>query len=85
MCSSLVGPRHFCCLALIMAALVLAASPARAQQGGVIQGTVADAQGGVLPGVTLTLRNIDSGVVRTGSARPTASSASSACSPARTS
>jgi outer membrane receptor protein involved in Fe transport len=49
-----------------MAALVLAASPARAQQGGVIQGTVADAQGGVLPGVTLTLRNIDSGVVRTG-------------------
>ena len=59
-------PRHFCCLALIVAALVLAASPARAQQGGVIQGTVADAQGGVLPGVTLTLRNTDTGVVRTG-------------------
>ena len=32
---------------------------------GVIQGIVADAQGGVLPGVTLTLRNTETGVVRT--------------------
>jgi Carboxypeptidase regulatory-like domain len=30
-----------------------------------ILGTVADAQGGVLPGVTLTLRNVESGLTRT--------------------
>ena len=34
--------------------------------GGVISGTVKDAQGGVLPGVTLTVRNTESGVARTG-------------------
>src|SRR6202171_329840 len=39
---------------------------AGAQGGGTIMGTVADAQGGVLPGVTLTLRNTESGVIRTG-------------------
>ena len=36
-----------------------------AQTGASIIGTVADAQGGVLPGVTMTLRNIDTGVLRT--------------------
>lgn len=39
--------------------------PARAQVAGVIQGVVTDAQGGVLPGVTFTLRNTESGVMRT--------------------
>ena len=38
---------------------------AAAQTGGVIVGVVADAQNAVLPGVTLTLRNTDTGVVRT--------------------
>jgi hypothetical protein len=39
---------------------------AAAQGGtGVISGTIRDAQGGVLPGVTLTLRNQESGVTRT--------------------
>ena len=49
---------------LLVAALGLAA-PVAAQTGGVIQGIVADAQDAVLPGVTLTVRNIDTGVVRT--------------------
>ena len=34
--------------------------------GGVISGTVKDSQGAVLPGVTLTVRNIESGVARSG-------------------
>ena len=39
--------------------------PALAQgTNGGIAGTVADAQGGVLPGVTVTLRNADTGVAR---------------------
>src|SRR5436190_16063443 len=38
------------------------AAPAAAQgERGVIAGTVADAQGGVLPGVTVTARNINTG------------------------
>lgn len=52
----------------ILTALVLLiglALPVHAQVGGQIQGTVTDTQRGVLPGVALTLRNIDTGVVRT--------------------
>src|SRR5437762_5262457 len=51
--------------ALALATLVGFASPAHAQVVGQIQGTVSDAQGGVLPGVSLTLRNTDTGVSRT--------------------
>src|SRR5437016_5322139 len=41
-------------------------SPAFAQGAGAsIDGVVKDQQGGVLPGVTVTLRNVDSGVTRT--------------------
>jgi hypothetical protein len=40
------------------------ALPAAAQTGGAIEGTVADAQDAVLPGVTLTLRNTETGVAR---------------------
>ena len=54
-----------CRLALLLAAVLLSAMPARAQFVGVIQGIVADTQGGVLPGVTFTLRNTETGVVRT--------------------
>src|SRR5439155_11934263 len=50
--------------ALALAALVGLAAPARAQVVGQIQGTVTDAQGAVLPGVSLTLRNTESGAVR---------------------
>ena len=52
----------------ILTALVLLvglALPVHAQVGGQIQGTVTDTQRGVLPGVALTLRNVDTGVVRT--------------------
>ncbi len=56
-------------LTLVAALCVLAAmvSGAAAAQGisGTITGTVKDAQGGVLPGVTVTLRNQASGVTRT--------------------
>jgi hypothetical protein len=41
--------------------------PARAQSGGdgVITGTVADSQGGALPGVSVTVRNVETGISRT--------------------
>lgn len=46
--------------------LIAIAGPAMAQGGsGEITGAVVDAQGGVLPGVTVTLRNQETGVVRT--------------------
>ena len=50
---------------IVVTALVGAfARPARAQNTGVIEGTVADEQGGVMPGVTMTLRNTETGVER---------------------
>ncbi len=53
-------------MALVLACLLgLTASVAAQGAGGVIAGTVRDAQSGVLPGVSLTLRNVESGVVRT--------------------
>jgi hypothetical protein len=45
--------------------LVLAAAAAAQGTNGVISGVVADAQGGVLPGVTVTVRNVETGAVRT--------------------
>ena len=56
--------RRFVALALACL-LGLTTSAAAQGAGGLIAGTVKDAQGGVLPGVTLTLRNVESGVVRT--------------------
>ena len=53
-----------CQLAIMVAALLTFALPAHAQVVGQIQGTVTDAQGAVLPGVSLTLRNVDTGVTR---------------------
>jgi hypothetical protein len=50
--------------ALALAALIGPALPARAQVVGQIQGTVTDAQGAVLPGVSLTLRNTETGASR---------------------
>ena len=38
---------------------------AQGDASAVVSGVAADAQGGVLPGVTVTLRNIESGTVRT--------------------
>src|SRR4051812_22148086 len=53
------------CLAWVAAA-VLVAAPVSAQdfRGGV-RGTVADSTGGVLPGVTVTIANADTGVAQT--------------------
>jgi len=53
---------------LVLMAVVLApAAPALAQGGAsaVVTGVISDAQGGVLPGVTVTLRNVETGNVRT--------------------
>jgi hypothetical protein len=53
-------------LLVLLAWLIGSAAPASAQlTGAMMLGTISDAQGGVLPGVTLTARNIDSGFTRT--------------------
>jgi hypothetical protein len=52
--------------ALILALAFAVATPALAQTTtGVISGIITDAQGGVLPGVTVTARNTDTGLLRT--------------------
>src|SRR5258706_16260847 len=52
--------------ALILGLVFAVATPAMAQTTtGVISGIIVDAQGGVLPGVTVTARNTDTGVLRT--------------------
>src|SRR5580765_6558939 len=48
----------------LLIALFGFALPAHAQNDGVVQGTIQDAQSAVLPGVAMTLRNTDTGVVR---------------------
>ena len=56
---------------LVLFLTVIYATPAAGQAGsGSIVGTVRDAQGGVLPGVTLTLRNQETGVTRTTVSEP---------------
>ena len=53
-------------IALLVVCLVGVAVPAWAQgTGASITGVITDAQGGVLPGVTLTARNIETGIIRT--------------------
>ncbi len=61
-------PQHRICqvLVLLLAAELGVAVPARAQAtNGVIGGTTADAQGAVLSGVTVTVRNVQTGFART--------------------
>ena len=57
------GSVRVCCL--LLACLVVV--PVLGAQGsaGQIEGTVRDEQGGVLPGVAMTVRNQESGVTRT--------------------
>jgi hypothetical protein len=51
--------------ALLLAFAIGVATSAKAQTtNGVIAGVVSDAQGGVLPGVTVTARNVDTGAMR---------------------
>src|SRR5438093_4728867 len=53
-------------IAALLLALACMATPPMAQTtNGVIAGIVSDAQGGVLPGVTVTARNVDTGATRT--------------------
>jgi hypothetical protein len=52
-------------LLLVSALGTAAAAAAQGEASAVITGVIADAQGGVLPGVTVTLRNVESGTVRT--------------------
>src|SRR5215475_2304584 len=52
-------------VAFVLAVLTALAWSAHAQVVGQIQGTVTDAQGGVLPGVSLTMRNTETGAART--------------------
>src|SRR6266850_4908305 len=50
----------------VLLLMSLAVVPASAQvSNAVVTGIVADAQGGILPGVTITVTNAESGVVRT--------------------
>src|SRR5262245_14733026 len=52
-------------LALVLMTLARAAAPASAQTvTGTLQGTVTDASGSVLPGATVTIRNVDLGTAR---------------------
>ena len=52
--------------AFLTALLLLVAVPAWAQfDAGTVLGTVRDSSGGVLPGVTVTLRSIDTGIAAT--------------------
>lgn len=55
---------------LLLLAIVGVATAAEAQTTGVITGSIKDAQQGVLPGVTLTLRNVETGVTRSGTSEP---------------
>jgi hypothetical protein len=53
-------------IAALLFAFACMATPAMAQTTtGVISGIITDAQGGVLPGVTVTARNVDTGATRT--------------------
>jgi outer membrane receptor protein involved in Fe transport len=52
----------FAALVLVFGVATLAAAQGT---NGVITGLVADPQGGILPGVTVTVRNVDTGVIRT--------------------
>src|SRR2546423_14607485 len=51
--------------ALAAVAMLLAATPARAQSTATLQGTVSDAQSAVMPGVTLSIKNAATGIERT--------------------
>ena len=50
---------------LVILALVCAGPAAAQNTSGAITGTITDTQGGVLPGVTLTVTNAETGVART--------------------
>ncbi len=65
---SAVGSRRLAyCSILLLVSVLGTAAPVAAQgeASATVTGIITDAQGGVLPGVTVTLRNVESGTVRT--------------------
>ena len=60
-----VSRQRSCQLLVLLLALGLAATASAQGERGVITGTVTDAQGGVLPGVAITVRNVDTGFTQT--------------------
>ncbi len=63
---SLPRVSHLCRLLVILTLVLGLPTHAGAQATtGTISGTIADAQGGVLPGVALTVRNAETGATRT--------------------
>ena len=50
---------------LLIAALVVSASPLAAQSSGTLRGTVEDTQGAVIPGVSVAVTNVGTGLERT--------------------
>ena len=65
LCEVFVSRLRICQLLVLLLALGLAATASAQGERGVITGTVADAQGGVLPGVAITVRNVDTGFTQT--------------------
>ena len=55
----------FCRLLLVAMGQLMASTPALAQSTATLEGTVTDAQGAVMPGVSLTIQNDATGVERT--------------------
>src|SRR5882672_9708881 len=60
-----VSRQRICQLLALLLTLGMAATAVAQGERGVITGTVADAQGGVLPGVAITVRNVDTGFTQT--------------------
>ena len=60
-----VSRQRICQLLVLLLTLGMAATAVAQGERGVITGTVADAQGGVLPGVAVTVRNVDTGFTQT--------------------
>ena len=65
LCRVFVSRQRTCQLLVVLLALGVAATAAAQGERGVMIGTVADAQGGVLPGVSITVRNVDTGFTQT--------------------
>src|SRR5262245_47069980 len=63
-------PARYSTSMFVVLAALLVAPLLHAQGTGEISGTVRDDQGGVIPGVTVTLRNVGTGVARTETTTP---------------
>src|SRR6266550_6388673 len=56
---------RFGTLLVLLASLIFAGTATAQNTSGAIAGTITDTQGGVLPGVSITVTNADTGVART--------------------